>query len=92
MYTSIQLINLLKTQENLDTDYAVAKRLGLCWSTVARVSKNQGSFGIDTSLLLAELLHLEPLPVIASIQYEQALRQNNKAKQFLYFKYTHHAF
>lgn len=72
MKTTQQYIDAIKLRRNVDSDYAVAKLLGVSKQAVSRYQLGKGSFDDLTALRAAELLGVNPLEVIAAANAERA--------------------
>ena len=90
MYTSKDLIKLLKEKENLPSDYAVSKFLGVTSQSIYKIQNKNTCFSEETCVLIAEHLHLDPLQVIACIQVEAGIRDKNQKKVDAWTKYAIH--
>lgn len=76
MFTSIELLDMVKARYRLDSDRQLARKLGVTPQSISGMRKKPLSFSTDTALVVAELLELDPLKVIASARLEYA--QNHR--------------
>lgn len=88
MYTSIQLLNMAKASLGGISDYALSKKLGVSTSFISKVKLGKSNFGPDTALQLAELLELDPLKCIGSVQFELAKKMNNENHANMWKQYA----
>lgn len=88
MYTSIELLDMVKGRYRLPSDYAAAKKLGLSTQFISKVRQGQSEFGVDSSLLVAELLDLEPLRVIGCTRIQHAHKTHDKNLMQMWLKYA----
>lgn len=77
--TTAEFIVAVKTKYNLQSDYALAKKLGITPTSIYRFTGNKGSFSDATALHVAELLNLNSGYVLACIHAERAKAANEKS-------------
>jgi len=78
MYTSLQLLDMVKARHRLPSDYAAAKVIGLSKQSLSRIRAGIHTFGPEGCIKVAKLLEIEPLRVIASARIEQLEKLNDK--------------
>lgn len=88
MYTSVELLDMVKARYGIASDYAAAKKLSLTRSFISKIRQGKSYFGLDTSLQIAELLELDPLKVIGSTRFEQAERAHDAQLKDLWQPYA----
>ncbi len=76
--TIIELIEKAKTRANLQSDYALAKVLGVDRRYVSLWRKGKKHPSTDEAVKLATLAGLEEMPVIAQIEYQSATTEKKK--------------
>ena len=72
MKTTREYICAIKLRENIESDYAVAKLLGVSRQSVSQYQLGKASFDDLTAVRAAELLGLNPLEVISAANAERA--------------------
>lgn len=72
MKTTLQYIDAIKLRHGIESDYAVAKLLGVTRGAVSSYRVGRTFFDDLTALRAAELLGLNPLEVIAAANAERA--------------------
>jgi plasmid maintenance system antidote protein VapI len=88
MYTSIELLDMLKGKQRLPSDYAAAKVLGVTTSSISKIRIGRSEFGIDAAVKVAEILELDPLKIIGCTRIQQAQKQHDKKAILLWLKYA----
>lgn len=68
-----------KKERGSESDYAVAMLLGISEDAVNRYRKGERAMDNNTARRVAELLHVEPLEVIAAAEVERAKTPSDKA-------------
>lgn len=69
-----------KERLGVETDYALAKRLGIRQTTIISYRKGRSRMDDDVALKVAEVLQLHPLQVIAASNAERAKTEEQKAR------------
>lgn len=77
MYTSVELLDMVKARFRLPSDYAAAKKIGVTKSSISKIRAKGTSFGIDQCIVIAELLEIDPMKIIGSARIEQLERQHD---------------
>ena len=75
-----ELMDKARTRANLQSDYALAKALGIDRSIISQWRKGKKHPSTTEAAQLAALAGLEEMPVIAAIEYQTATTE--KKKQF----------
>lgn len=88
MYTSVELLDMVKARYRLPSDYAAAKKLGVTKACTSSIRCERSFFDATNCIIIAELLELEPLKVIASVQIERAQRLNDEKMVNLWGTYA----
>lgn len=73
---TLQLVEALKTLLEVDSDYAIAKKLGVSHTALGKWRKGS-TMDDNTALYCADLLGLDPLETLAGIQLERALNKGD---------------
>lgn len=73
-----ELMDKAKTRANLQSDYALAKVIGIDRSVVSQWRKGKKHPSTDEAVKLATLAGLEEMPVIAAIEYEAATTEKKR--------------
>lgn len=79
MKTTIEFLDELEARLGGITDYAVAPFLGITRSAVSRYRKGKDFLGDSTAIRVAELLEIDPAVVLASVHFERAKKDAEKA-------------
>lgn len=79
MRTSITLIDKARSLCIPQTDYQLAKRLGINHATISRCRHRGGTLDNEAATRLAELLAQDPMDVIAIMESERAKTPEKKA-------------
>ena len=69
-----------KAKLGIESDYALAMKLGVTRSAVSRFQLRKGVFGDDVALSVAEILGRNPLEVIAAANAERTTDPKMKSK------------
>lgn len=78
MKTTLQWIDQAEARLGL-SDYAMAKRLGISTAQMSRYRTQQSFLGDTTAIKLAELLEVDPLPILAAAAAERATTDTARA-------------
>jgi transcriptional regulator with XRE-family HTH domain len=62
----------VKKRLGIESDYALASRLGITRSAISKIQQGKGVFGDDVALSVAQILEIEPIIVIAQANAERA--------------------
>lgn len=71
MKTTREYLDAVKEKLHLPSDYAAAKELGVTRAAVSRYRTGTGTFDDLTAARVAEILGVEPIEVIAAVNYER---------------------
>lgn len=69
---TLEYLQAVKKKLGIESDYALAMRLGITRSAVSHFQRGKGIFGDDVALAVAQILDLNPLVVIAQANAERA--------------------
>ena len=69
---TVQYLDAVKAKLRLESDYAVAKRLGLTTSGVSNYRRGKSTFDHLVAIRVARILDLDPMTVIADVELERA--------------------
>lgn len=69
---TLEYLSAVKSHLGIESDYALAQRLGITRSAVSNFVRGKGIFGDDVALSVAQILDLNPLVVIAQANAERA--------------------
>lgn len=72
MQSTIEIIDALKTHLSIDSDYGIAKKLGITRGAVSNYRAKRSFLDENTALRAAELLEISPSFVLAVAQSERA--------------------
>jgi len=77
---TIEYLRAVKSRLGINSDYALAKSLGVTRSAVSKLQKGDVAFSDDVALTVAEILGVEPIAVIAAANAERAKTPEQKAR------------
>ncbi|WP_300750625.1 DUF3693 domain-containing protein [Janthinobacterium sp.] len=80
MKTTIQFLDAVKEKLGIESDYALAKRLGFSLSTVSNYRTGRRVLDDDAALTIALALDIHPFNVIASVNAERAKTPEQRAR------------
>lgn len=80
MKTTIEFLDAAKEKLGIESDYALAKRLGLQLSTVSGYRTGRRFFDDDAALIIATALDIHPFNVIAAVNAERAKTPEQRAR------------
>jgi DNA-binding transcriptional regulator YdaS (Cro superfamily) len=80
MKTTIQFLDAVKEKLGIDSDYALAKRLGFSLSGVSSYRTGRRFLDDDAALVIATALEIHPFEVIASANAERAKTPEQRAR------------
>jgi len=69
---TLEYLAAVKKRLVIESDYALAARLGVTRSAISKLQQGKGVFGDDVALTVAQILDLNPLIVIAQANAERA--------------------
>lgn len=76
---TLEFMDACKVELGIESDYALAKRLGVRQPTISGYRAGRSRMDDDVALKVAEILHLHPLQVIAYANAERAKTEEQKA-------------
>jgi transcriptional regulator with XRE-family HTH domain len=71
MHTTVELLDAVKSRLGLSSDYAAAKALGVTRQRVSAWRNGRQTFEDEVCLRVAEILEVDPFPVMASVRIER---------------------
>lgn len=77
---TIELLEAVKVRRGIESDYALAKVLGITQQAVSSYRAGNSKISDDVALTVAEILQLNPLQVIALANAERAKTEAQKAR------------
>lgn len=77
---TLEYLAACKTRLGIESDYALAKALGVTQQAVSSYRSGNSKINDDVALRVAEILHLHPLQVIAAANAERAKTEEAKAR------------
>lgn len=77
---TLEYLQAVKKKLGIESDYALAQRLGITRSAVSNFQRGKGIFGDDIALSVAQILDLNPLIVIAQANAERAATPEMRAR------------
>ena len=80
MKTTVEWLAVCKQKFGVESDYALAKRLGVSSQTISSYRTGRSRFDDDMALTVAVALGIDPLQVIASANAERAKTPEQKAR------------
>lgn len=69
---TLEYLRAVKSRLGIESDYALASRLGVTRSAVSKLQQGKVVFGDDVALTVAQILDVNPLVVIAQANAERA--------------------
>lgn len=69
---TLEYLGAVKARLGIESDYALAQRLGITRSAVSVFMRGKGIFGDDVALAVAQILDIPPIVVIAQANAERA--------------------
>lgn len=69
---SAEIIKKIKAKHGVTSDYAVAKMMGVSRQLMSQWSRGTQDMGVADAITAAELLDIEPVKIIASVEIERA--------------------
>ena len=85
MYKTNELLDMAKAKLEVSSDYALAKKLGITRGAVSNYRQGLNFLSNEVAYNIAKLLWLHPLTVVASVEYERAVKLGDKNMQKLWF-------
>jgi transcriptional regulator with XRE-family HTH domain len=80
MKTTVEWLAECKRRLGVESDYALAKRLGTSQQNISSYRTGKSRFDDDMALTVALILQVDPLQVIASANAERAKTPEQKAR------------
>lgn len=80
MKTTIQFLDAVKAKVGIESDYALAKRLGFPFSTMSNYRTGRRILDDDAALSVALALGIHPFEVIAAANVERAKTPEQRAR------------
>ena len=77
---TLEYLSAVKARLGIESDYALAQRLGITRSAVSIFTRGKGIFGDDVALSVAQILEINPLIVIAQANAERASTPEMRAR------------
>jgi len=77
---TLEYLAACKTRLGIESDYALAKALGISQQAVSSYRAGNSKINDDVALTVAEILCINPLQVIAAANAERAKTPEQKAK------------
>lgn len=78
--TTIEYLDAVKKATGIASDYGIAKRLGFSLSALSSYRTGRRFFDDDAALTVAQVLNINPLLVIASVNAERAKTPELRAR------------
>lgn len=80
MKTTVQFLDAVKEKLGIESDYALAKRLGFSLSAVSNYRTGRRFLDDDSALAIATVLEVHPFSVIANANAERAKTPEQRAR------------
>jgi transcriptional regulator with XRE-family HTH domain len=77
---TLEYLRAVKERLGIESDYALAVRLGVTRSAISKLQQGKVVFGDDVALSVAQILDLNPLIVIAQANAERASTPEMRAR------------
>lgn len=77
---TLEYLRAVKARLGIESDYALAARLGVTRSAISKLQQGKVVFGDDVALTVAQILDLNPLVVIAQANAERANTPEMRAR------------
>jgi predicted transcriptional regulator len=77
---TLELLDAVKVRRGITSDYALAKVLGVTQAAVSGYRTGRSRIDDDVALTVAEILHLNPMHVIAAANAERAKTPEQRAR------------
>ncbi|WP_373986978.1 hypothetical protein [Duganella sp. BuS-21] len=77
---TLEYLRAVKSRLGIESDYALAMRLGVTRSAISKFQLGKGVFGDDVALTIAQILEINPLVVIAQANAERASTPEMRAR------------
>jgi predicted transcriptional regulator len=91
MFKTNDLLNRLKAVYGLQSDYALAKKIGISRQAVSKYRTLTRTLDDCVAVEVAELLELNPFQVLASMQLERAERNKDEKMVSIWREYAKRA-
>lgn len=72
MKTTIEYLDLVKDEHGVQSDYALAKLLGVTTQSIGQYRNGRSAIGIETAMRIGELLKIDGHAIYADGQIERA--------------------
>ena len=79
MRTTCEFLDAVKRRHNIQSDYALAKAIGVTRAAISSYRVGRSQMDIEVSRRVAELLDLDPEIVAVSVQAERAKKPTERA-------------
>ncbi|MCG9025174.1 hypothetical protein LH462_06835 [Laribacter hongkongensis] len=79
MMTSYDWICLAKQRIGVESDYAMAKVIGVTRHQISKIKTGKSNLGDTTAIRLAQFAHFDALKIISSLNFERAKSPSEKA-------------
>jgi plasmid maintenance system antidote protein VapI len=77
---TLEYLRAVKTRLGIESDYALAQRLGVTRSAISKLQQGKVVFGDDVALSVAQILDVPPIVVIAQANAERASTPEMRAR------------
>jgi transcriptional regulator with XRE-family HTH domain len=77
---TLEYLQAVKKKLGIESDYALAQRLGVTRSAISKLQLGKAVFSDDVALSVAQILDLNPLVVIAQANAERATTPEMRAR------------
>lgn len=79
MKTTLEFLDALKARHSVQSDYALAKMLGVTHQSASAWRKGRVFFDDSTAIQVGKLLEIDPAYVVACVHAERAKKDDEKA-------------
>lgn len=79
MKTTCDFLDAIKARHGLQSDYALAAKLGMTLAAISKYRNRKDPMGDSTAIKVAELLEIDPAIVTAAAHLERAKKDDEKA-------------
>lgn len=88
MYKTVDLLNRVKAAYGLETDYQLGKKMGIARQRICKYRNYGTPLDDKCAFIVADLLDLDPARVVASMQYERALKAEDTKMASFWMQYA----
>lgn len=88
MYTTIDLLNRVKAAYGLESDYALAKKMGVSRQRIHKYLRLGSVMDDEAAFIIASLLDLCPAQIVACMHMERAEKMEDKKKVSFWMEYA----